>query len=349
MLIVMAAPVLAQIDTSSAPPDTIPKTTASIVQPASDSAHRPSESTGRGWPAVTLTFFIVLLYGWFFIKYRSRRPVQVPIMSRVPEKAPPALIGYLLNHQVPSRALLATLLDLASRQFITIRIVLSEMNLELNRPLWRKNAVHLEEFEDRVIRFIFGSQDVVSPKDFQAEVFRHFLLRWKRKVRIAGEHKIWFDPGRTAVRRRFQIGAMALFVLSLFLVFKSGAWAILPAALSAAMFRLSGMTSCRSEAGEIRFRQWIAFRQYFQERRYRKAEPQSLIDKIESYILYLPVLDIDPEAFRELFGRIPGFSIRASLPWLIIPETKAHPSETLVPVLIQWLERLSKTDSKKWI
>jgi hypothetical protein len=348
--ILLASPILAQTDTSlTAPPASVERVDSigAVNQPMA--AIPPAAGKKAvAWPAWVMVFILLSAGAGLLCHCRPRQALQVPIMSRIPENIPPALVGYLLMKKVPYRALLSTLLDLASRRFLVIRIDRSELILELNRSYWRKNAVHMHEFEDRVIRFVFGSRDKVSTKDFHEEVLAGFANRWNRKVRMAGAKESWFDSHRMAVHSWFQIGTGFFFAASLVLAVWSGWWVLLPAAVSAALFWMSKQTACRSESGEIRYKQWIAFREYFQQRRFRNAEPQSLIDKIETYVLYLPVLDVEPEVFQELFLKVPAFSILSALPWLVFPETPVQSSEVLIDTLVHWIERLSRMDNRNW-
>lgn len=247
----------------------------------------------------------------------------------------PALVSYLLNsREVTGAALVATLLDLARRGFLSLR----EEQVQKKRFLggiktateyrWDRKPVVSEEevsrlapFEDSLLRFIFEDLgDGKSSISFK-EVKKHrsrftmFFRQWTKDVKAVAVERSWFD--KKSFRAMFySLGLeMVMIGLTVLCAMFFGAWAVVLGVCAVAVLVLAFLTPRRTAEGEKLARGWKALKRYLQKYHFRDAETPFLLSRINDYLIYGVVLGLDKKVFKEPAGFIPSEEYHGYLPW----------------------------------
>jgi len=281
-----------------------------------------------------------LLCAWSFYRRYGSRPASPPAIkfsSEIPERISPALVGYLLaNREIYGGAMVATLMDLAKREFIQLREnevkkhklfgrTRTEKIYEwvLNREHWQKNSGRLAAFETELIRFIFDDlaegRDTISIKEItkQRNRFIKFFRVWKKDVKKIGEAKNWFDK-KSISGMYYALGlGLAMAVLSGISAFLYGIWAVILGGASACVCVLSLFIPHRIKEGEMYARQWKALKRYLAKYHYRSVDKKSLLSRIDEYLVYGVVLGLSEKVFKELAALIPIEEFQRYVPWYL--------------------------------
>jgi uncharacterized membrane protein len=274
-----------------------------------------------------------------FKKYGQRPslPPSVKYASDVPEKIPPALVGYLLSsREIYGGTLVSTMMDLARRGFINLREDQIEKKKlfggtktetsyiwELNRKYWQERHTDLVVYEDDLLRFIFDDladgRDSINLKEIkkQQTKFTKFFWEWKKDVKKLGDERKWFD--RESIRGMYYSLGIGIFMLILTGVaaYFFGIWAIVLGVASIAVFTLCFLTPHRTKEGEMLARHWKALKRYLQKYHYRAMDKNVLLNQIDDYLVYGIVLGLGQKIFKELAAYIPAEEYQRFIPWYV--------------------------------
>ena len=268
---------------------------------------------------------------------RSSLPPSVKYASDVPEKIPPALVGYLLSsREIYGGALVSTMMDLARRGFINLREdqeekkklfggtrTVTNYTWDLNRKYWREHYTDLEVYEEDLLRFIFddlaGGGDSIDIKEIKKKQtqFTKFFREWKKEVKKLGDSREWFDrESNRGMYYSLAIGIVMLILCGVAAYF-IGIWAIVLGAASVAVFILSFLTPHRTKEGEMLARHWKALKRYLLKYNYRSMDKSALLNRIDDYLVYGIVLGLGQKIFKELAAYIPAEEYQRYVPWYV--------------------------------
>ena len=171
-----------------------------------------------------LTAIVLAIAGLIFwaVSYaRHGRPHDVASRTApgvAPSTHPPALVQYLLLRTVGIPALVATLLDLAQRGYLTVRetertssgLFGEKSETDYEFTLSARPLATLQPFERDIIDFLLhqaGSATTFSMLHLkkaaasERSTFRKWFQRWVAQVKEAGQEQGWFEPsdGRPAI------------------------------------------------------------------------------------------------------------------------------------------------------
>ena len=274
-----------------------------------------------------------------FSKFR-RKPVipRLPeITSEIPEKIPPALVGYLTRcRQVSGPALVATMLDLGRRGFVALREEIvekrriwggtreePEYHWDLNRSHWEEHRSDLRDYEDALLEFIFNDlaerRDSISLEAVKKKrsSFIKFFRDWKRSVEEAGKAKDWFDT--TSIRGMYYSLAVGGLMLALTVVaaLLIGAWAMILAGAAAIVMVVSFFIPHRTREGETRAKQWEALKKYLKAYEFRSGDHRDFLARISDYLVYGIVLGLSNKFYEQLAESIPEGEHAVYIPWYV--------------------------------
>jgi len=274
-----------------------------------------------------------------YLKYGQRPslPPSVKYASDIPEKIPPALVGYLLSsREIYGGAIVSTMMDLARRGFINLREEQTEKKKlfggtrtvtdyvwDLNREYWRGHKTDLEVYEDDLLKFIFddlaGGSDSIDLKEIkkQQTKFTKFFREWKKEVKKLGDEKVWFDrESNRGMYYSLGIG-IGMIILSGLAAYFIGIWAVVLGVASIVVFVLSFMIPHRTKEGEMLARHWKALKRYMLKYHYRSMDKAALLSKIDDYLVYGIVLGLGQKVFKELAAYIPAEDYQRYVPWYV--------------------------------
>lgn len=291
------------------------------------------------WVGIVLSV-LGLGFAWRnYRKYGQRPslPPSVKFASDIPEKIPPALVGYLLSsREIYSGAIVSTMIDLARRGFINLREdqeekkklfggirTVTNYTWDLNREYWREHNTDLRAYEDDLLKFIFDDLavggDSIDLKEIkkQQTQFTKFFREWKKEVKKLGDEREWFDrESNRGMYYSLGIG-IVMIILSGLVAYFIGIWAIVLGVVSLAVFVLSFMIPHRTKEGEMLARHWKALKRYLLKYHYRSMDKTALLGRIDDYLVYGIVLGLGQKVFKELAAYIPSEDYQRYVPWYV--------------------------------
>ena len=281
------------------------------------------------------------LWGWYqlYNKY-GRRPAMpqfLDMVSEVPGKTTPALVGYLLhNRQVVGRDLVGTMLDLARRGFVELREETvekkrfwggmkqeSEYCWDLKRAHWEEHASGLLGFERSLLQFLFGDLaeggDSISLSEIKESRrdFIKFFRKWKQEVSEMGEEENWYD--KASIRGAYYSLALggSMLALTVVSIFLFEIWAVILGGAAVAVMVLSFLIYHRTSEGETEARHWKALQKYLKKYEFRSQSRGELLSRVSDYLVYGVVLGLSTKFYGELAGAIPESEHMRYVPWYV--------------------------------
>lgn len=281
-----------------------------------------------------------LLGWWLIFRAFGNRPtvVGLPSMaSEIPDRTPPALVGYLLHgRQVYAGSLVATMLDLAERGFIRLRQDTTDARgllggarkkqvytWQVDRDHWQRHGADLADFEDSLLRFIFkevgkGSDAVTLDQMKKAHgSFTKYFGQWQKMVGNKGKAAGWYD--RASIRGMYYSLALGLGLIALTaaLAYPFRIWVVPLGATGVTVLILSFLIPHRTAEGETKARQWRAVGKYLRAYQFRNQSGQDFLGRISRYLVYGAVLGLSPKAYGELAGLVPEAQRGTYLYWYV--------------------------------
>ncbi|GBD92735.1 hypothetical protein BMS3Abin05_00309 [bacterium BMS3Abin05] len=292
------------------------------------------------------------LWGWWLLYQKYGKRPSVPLIhklsSDIPEKIPPVLVGYLMNHgEIYGNALLGTILDLAGRKILNVREeseikktlfgkrrTKSHYFLDLNATEFERQKTALADFERNLITFIFDDLAQGEPSiamvsiQKQRRKFLKFFREWKKAVKTIGDQKNWFDKESKRGLYYSLAVALFLFVLTIPAGFLIGSWAIILGGAGLIVLGLSFIIPHRTESGEKLARRWKALKNYLQKYEFLKGDHTEFLQNINAYLVYSIVLGISQKSLKKLAASIPAEDYQSYFGWYIYHGSGAFSPET---------------------
>lgn len=278
---------------------------------------------GRVWmPLLALAG----LAGWILIfrRYGTRPEVSATTLptAHVPSDLPPALVAYLLDHMnINGNALMGTLVDLASRGYITFhehtdeRKVLGRFTQKKHRHYWLLQRDHLDAhrdellpFERSVLDFVFaelGGGDRADMDLFKKHRSKSqkFFRKWKEDVKREGRRRGFYDEESFSGRTVGMLWGGGLMVTSAVCGLFFYEWALLPGVMGLILLLVSLGIVHRTRDGAMAEAQWKRLRGHLKVKRWSETEP---LDNLDRYLVYGVGLGIGKQALERLGNRIPN-------------------------------------------
>lgn len=272
-------------------------------------------------------FALVPLVGWiiFLLMWREwgREPQvqrEVARYVREPPDDPPALVGPLMeNGMVDSRAVSATIVDLAQRGAIDI----TEQSGGPEGWVLRRGIrpAGLVAFESRLLDRLFAEGDTITGEQ---------IARWAREHPESASR--WWASFCTMVqdelRRRHYVdeGPTFPFLVNVFvgfLVLVLSVNALTVGALVGAVGILSALLQMgatlalgrRTPAGAQRLAEWKAFRRFLLDFSNLREAPVGHVNLWERYLVYSVALGLSPEVAKGIAMKLPADAEGAFAAW----------------------------------
>lgn len=260
----------------------------------------PAFWLGLSFSLPLLTFIILMIMFGPNLLVSLRSP-KVALPTAPPVNLPPGIINILVNGRVSSRALAATLLDLANRGYISIFRKGEGDFVFAKRSAWRGVA----PFELILLNQLFASQHYkAETDDIQLSVGENLFSKPIAQAYLslydAASRTGYFHHNPAQIHRRYQIAGLILFFLGLGVFGIGLAFEIQP---NFSLFLFAGvilmalviilaapMIPVLTPQGEQARQQWLAFRRYL-------ADPSPINytdgaqDHYEKYLPYAIVLN----------------------------------------------------------
>ena len=288
--------------------------------------------------SLALAALALLLWSILYSRY-GRRPEPLPFFTTaadIPDDTPPALVGFLLNWRMTTaNDLVATLIDLARRGFLQIHEetepgagllgkTKTRYRVQLHRSVRQERRAELKSFEHSLLDFLF---EKLYPEQGgfylhqlrkKASAMRKFFVHWQKEVKAAAEEKNYYDP--TSLRGMYiamilgglfaGLGLASLPLLELrgLPLFGCGLLAFL-----GSFFILH-----RSAEGERTFQRWKALKRYIKKYRFKELDADSLMSRVDRYVIYGLVFGLYKKHYRELTAAMTSGQENMYFPWYAI-------------------------------
>ncbi|MGA2666677.1 MAG: hypothetical protein ABSE91_01125 [Patescibacteria group bacterium] len=256
--------------------------------------------------AVTLPVVTFLILAFIYWRRRAKQNIfSKALLSKLPDRVPPALAGVVIDGAVGPREIAGTLIDLAERGYIfIINDGKGEFNFGKRRFTDLDTTQGLSNFEKALLSKIFLPKNYKSTvDDVEMRIGRHIFSRKIADFYVGlydlATEKGYFVKNPSRVHLAYRNVGIGLFFLS-FLGFLYGAiggldpkYALIfwlgGMAAAALIIRTSPYMPALTGAGIEKAREWMAFRQYLS---LRESAPASdvLGGKLNEYLPYAIVL-----------------------------------------------------------
>lgn len=232
---------------------------------------------------------LAFLLGSSIIFYFSRRfgrngkGYQEKYYQKLPANYPPAELAILYRYAVSHDDLIATILDLARRGFLSIEEISLKGVKKQDKYTYQFSRImvspekgqELRSYENSVLTLLFSEleADVVSLEDFEQylqkypENFQKFWQSWSKLVEKSTEKYNFYDLKSRKQAGWFLIPSFAC----LFLAIGAFVWELnVSGVVLSALFILSlgliiSFAFRRSEQGHLEYTKWKAFRRYLKD------------------------------------------------------------------------------------
>ncbi len=290
--------------------------------------------------AVPLALVVVLVWIWFFRKYRKIPYIQnkEEVFQQLPEKDLPALVSWLYSQtMVTGNALVATLFHLAYRGFLTIKEeenpekpakpgkkTKTEIVFYLNEQHLSANRHQLVAFEEELITTLFdgiaGGNNQVTLKQIRKKGMRMqtFFAHWKKAVTDEAEKKHWYDPYSKKGRNRALVVAILLLVAFGASAALWGPWMLIPFGLSLVFTIASLMIYHRTAKGEIAYQQWKNIRKHLKNNQFDLRDERLDDNRINEHIIYGVALALGPSFYNRLFKYLEETHQTKAVFWVLL-------------------------------
>ncbi|MCH7549739.1 MAG: DUF2207 domain-containing protein, partial [Candidatus Krumholzibacteriota bacterium] len=192
---------------------------------------RVQREQARRWMPVAWVLAIVSVLGWVVLYRRHGTPYPVTPRSApgaIPSEDPPAVVAQLVVSGVGGASLVATLLDLAQRGYLTVEEKTTVARGWFGRESTKKDFVfrstgdnpgELQPFEAELLEFLFnelGDGTEFTMKGIRKAArkkrtkFRRWFMRWTKSVKKVADAEGFFEP--YAVRAMVINGASGVVV-----------------------------------------------------------------------------------------------------------------------------------------
>lgn len=287
------------------------------------------------WILAAPLFALAVL--WRQWRKRGRDPRgrgSIVVRYEPPEGISPAEIGTVVDEKVDTRDITATVVDLAVRGHLTIRVkekpvlfgLLSseEIVFERRPEVERSKLPPLARHEERLLEALFSSGDEVEIDDLREKFYRHVpSIREALFDRVT--ERGFFSGKPTSVRRNWRLIAVAAGIATLFVGWAWAAWrgGIFPSAFlvpiaaavaTAVVGFIFAPAMPRRTAKGVELREWaLGFEEFVDRVEAEKLEQDRARNVFESLLPYAMALGIATLWAK----RFEGIYVEGSPSWFV--------------------------------
>ncbi|MEA3313185.1 MAG: DUF2207 domain-containing protein [Caldisericota bacterium] len=278
------------------------------AQQQAEAATREAKIAGLKTLLGFLLFIIIVL--WIFLTwYKKGKDIILPKYAEYikdpPSDLPPAVVGALLKQGATLKEVIATILDLADREYIKIEEV-NEV-FRKNDYIYKrtdKDTSTLNAYEQTLMRYVFEELNSIHLSDLKYE-FSKYLHKIYSKINRELVSNEFYEGGSPAKVKGKYIGiAIFMIILGSIFLFAIGtslgvrflAWPLIPGGIIVLFF--APAMPRKSMKGAKERMKWLAFKKYLEGLvKYKKAEEaQNLFSQ---YLPFAVVFDIDKHWIKE--------------------------------------------------
>lgn len=304
---------------------------------AAERLRQQAENERKAWPfAIALAGCAFLSWGALYFKYGRgfKVPYHNKMDSAIPEDLPPTLAGYLyFQKQVHGGLLVATLLDLARRGYISIEQKPVESSgwgksnkrkftISLKDADWQA-AADLRDYERDLLRLTFTElANRSSSVEFETfkknkSTVRKWFSNWKKMISAHFEGQPYWDKisvRGTTISAVVSVVISGLGILLTIVLGKPGALAIFAGAVC---FGLSFTILRYTPEIKLKRKKLDALRNYLKKFDSESSGTTPVLQRIQEYLVYAIALGVGEKALEKLIGIVPEEQSHIFLPWYI--------------------------------
>lgn len=274
---------------------------------------------------------LILLYNRYGKAYQV--PFYNKISSDIPGEVSPAVASYLFySGQIGSGALVATMLDLASRGFLKIDAIQqtkksifgtfrkTKYNLKLVPEAYEKNKNELAAHEQDMIQFIFqnlaaGNEEIQLDeiKDSRRHVMKWFS-QWKKLIKSEWGNKPFYDKSSIKGTVISAIISILIIVSGTLIVIYFDVPGAIAVVAGAVLFGLSFIILRYTKEAKLQRAKLIALKQYLSKYHFRK-DAGNLQSSIEKFLIYGVALGIGSKVMKEILTSVPEWQSSGHFAW----------------------------------
>ena len=309
---------------------------AEDVRAAELEAQAEYDRTTRPWvnlivAGVSLMLLVLAPLGLYLLWYTRGRDVRTDFVAEYlpepPSDLPPGVVGALLDEQADMQDILATLLDLARRGYISMEELEPEKSFfglggesDFKYELLKQPDDALRPYETQLLNALFGKKSERKLSDLKAKFYKH-LPKLKTALYDEVTKQGLFTENPERVRNRWALfGVLALVAavaLSCVLVGALASYSdfalALPCGIGAfaiGLIVLARFMPRKSSSGSEQAARWRAFRAYLQQiEKYTNLERAT--ELFERYLPYAVAFNLERDFIRK-WSQVPATPIP---PW----------------------------------
>lgn len=279
------------------------------------------------------------LFGWWLLFQRYGRRGEASGWAPPPRRGEgdlaPAFVDHLMHdRQVSALGLVATLMDLARRGYLTLREErvekrglfggerqASEYRLDLRRADYLARAGDLLPHEASLMRFLF-EECFPGAEGFRLSDLRKrrrevtaFFGRWTKEVKAQARELRHYDPESLRGMRRSLVLGAAMIVLGAGAALLCGPWALILIGSGVLVLLLSLVIVRRTPGGEEEHRRFRELRRTLQGFAARGGLGGEALERIDLYLIYGLVLGLGAKRLQALAASLPAEALGSHFPW----------------------------------
>jgi uncharacterized membrane protein len=220
-----------------------------------------------------ITLIIGIVTTYFFFRKNRRDPMIYENMNSIyPEEISPAEVTLFMNSMIDIRGLMATLFDLARREYITID---KQSSNDSEFKFTRKNILdnNLLEHERYLLDWLFntvGNSTTVSTKDidfYRRKHMRNYYReynQWMKLVKVQLDSRNYSDKSNVMPGLITMLLSVPIFIIGIFSLINEAIYGIGAILVSILLFVLGiALMVRKSDKGYIQYGLWKDFKKEF--------------------------------------------------------------------------------------
>lgn len=267
--------------------------------------------------ALVLPLIVLVIMLFMLIKRRKDQIISLnaEAFDKMPAAVSPAVVGVLIDGQITSREVAATLIDLANRGYIFITRKGNNFTFGKRKSMELEDMPGLKPFEVTLLSKIFTAANYRSTReDVEMRVGHHIFSRKMARVFLdiydEATAANYFISNPASVHRRWRYTGIVLLFLSILGFIQSAFYAPNPKftlliwvgsmAAAAVIIKMSGLMPARSKEGSRALKPWMAFRKYLKAKeQIQDPQASSIFSKNLPYAIVFGVEDAWAKRFME--------------------------------------------------
>ena len=270
------------------------------------------------YPVVPVLGWVVFVLLWVRYGREHKAPIDVGEYLREPPNDPPAFVMMLREWgAVSSRALSATIVDLAQRGYLTIEELRTDRRILPDKVDWQftwtpaPGDEPLRQFEHQVLERLFAAGRVTTQSEFE---------RWCKSNRTSADR--WWDGVKESAQREFKqrhyieggkgpvyagnvLAALIVGGLGILAVSFGALVGIIGIASAAIQLMATIVLRRRTPEGAQRLAEWEAVERFLRDFSQLEEAPVGHLILWERYLVYAVALGVTAEVARALAAKIP--------------------------------------------